>query len=201
MRFALKRISRSPCRVCRRNALFPGKVTRKTDCWKDNSHCPERRRLDNAGENTPVFGRETQARCHGHVNGHQEIPDEHRTGDSKDGVFCPDVGDQRSFAQNRRQSSSVERGTPLPMTRNLSVTLWEIVEVDELGEDVEEERMVEAVNEPGPEAALLEEDSLLAELIELWVAIQETSADELIEDSHDERREDGEEDVVEGERP
>jgi NADPH:quinone reductase-like Zn-dependent oxidoreductase len=47
----------------------------------------------------------------------------------------------------------------------------------------------------------LEEDALLAKLIELGIAVKKAGGDELIEDSHDERWKDGEEDIVKGERP
>ena len=47
----------------------------------------------------------------------------------------------------------------------------------------------------------LEEDALLAELVELRVAVEEAGRDKLVEDAHDKGREDGEEDVVEGKGP
>lgn len=46
-----------------------------------------------------------------------------------------------------------------------------------------------------------EKGPLLAKLIELWVAIEETGRDELVKDSHHDRGKKGEEDVIEGERP
>lgn len=47
----------------------------------------------------------------------------------------------------------------------------------------------------------LEEDALLAELVELRVAVEEAGGDKLVEDAHDEGRKDGEKDVVERESP
>lgn len=41
----------------------------------------------------------------------------------------------------------------------------------------------------------------MAEGVELRVAVEQTGGDELVEDAEDEGRKDGEEDVVEGERP
>ena len=61
--------------------------------------------------------------------------------------------------------------------------------------------MVEAVEDPGEEGMHFEEDALLAELVELRVAVEEARGYELVEDAEDEWREDGEEDVVEGEGP
>jgi len=42
---------------------------------------------------------------------------------------------------------------------------------------------------------------LLAELVQLRVPVEHARADELVEDAEDDRREDGEDDVVEGEGP
>lgn len=61
--------------------------------------------------------------------------------------------------------------------------------------------MVKAVRDPSPEGVHLEEDALLAELVELRVAVEQAGGDELIKDTHDEGRKDGEEDVVEGKGP
>lgn len=61
--------------------------------------------------------------------------------------------------------------------------------------------MVEAIEDPGEEGVHLEEDALLPELVELRVAVQQAGRDELVEDAHDEGGKDGEEDVIEGERP
>ena len=61
--------------------------------------------------------------------------------------------------------------------------------------------MVEAVGDPGPEGMHLEKGTLLAEPIQLRIAVEEARADELVEDAHGEGWENGEEDVVEGERP
>ena len=61
--------------------------------------------------------------------------------------------------------------------------------------------MVEAVENPGEEGVHLEEDTFLAELVELGVAVKEAGGDELVEDAQDKGGEDGEENVVEGERP
>lgn len=45
------------------------------------------------------------------------------------------------------------------------------------------------------------EYALLAKLVELWIPIQQTSADELVENAHNERWQDGKEDVVERKCP
>ena len=47
----------------------------------------------------------------------------------------------------------------------------------------------------------LEENALLAKLVELWIAIQQAGGDELVKYSHDEWRKDGEEDIIERKSP
>jgi hypothetical protein len=61
--------------------------------------------------------------------------------------------------------------------------------------------MVDSVRCPHPERLWREEVVLLSKPIELRVPVQHSGADELIEDADDERREEGEDDVVERERP
>ena len=56
--------------------------------------------------------------------------------------------------------------------------------------------MIERIADPQPKGRLREELVPLPELVQLRVAIQESRGDELIEDTDDERREDGEDDVV-----
>ena len=57
--------------------------------------------------------------------------------------------------------------------------------------------MIQRVRHPQPELRLGEERVPLAEHIQLWVPIEDTRGDELIEDADDEWWEDGEDDVVE----
>ena len=46
-----------------------------------------------------------------------------------------------------------------------------------------------------------EEDALLTELVELWVAVEEASGDKLVEDAHGQWWKEGKEDIVEREGP
>ena len=87
------------------------------------------------------------------------------------------------------------------MARDFAVALGKVPVPDELGDKVGDERVVEAVEDPGEERVHFEKDTLLAELIELRVAVEEAGRDELIEDAEDEGGKDGEENVVEGESP
>ena len=57
--------------------------------------------------------------------------------------------------------------------------------------------MVEAVGYPEEEGVHFEEDAFLAELVELRVAVEEASRNELVEDAHGKWGKDGEENVVE----
>ncbi len=61
--------------------------------------------------------------------------------------------------------------------------------------------MIQGVTDPQPELCPREERVLLAEHVELWVAIEDTRGHKLVEDTDDERRENGEDDVVQRERP
>ena len=61
--------------------------------------------------------------------------------------------------------------------------------------------MVEAIGDPRPERMHFEEDSFLAKLVELRIAVKKASGDELVENAHDKWRKDSEKDIVEGQRP
>lgn len=149
-----------------------------------------------------IFRRESHGgRGDGGVDGDENHPDDHGTGDGEDGILGPDVGDERRLAQHRGQDGRVERRAPDPMARDLAVALGEVILPDVDRSEVEDQGMIEAVQDPGEEGMHLEEDSLLAQSIELRIAIEEAGVDELIEDAHGKGREDGEEDVVKGEGP
>ena len=87
------------------------------------------------------------------------------------------------------------------MTVDLAVATDEVEVPDPLGHKIGDQAVVEAICDPGPEGMHLEEDALLAESIELRIAVEEAGGDELVEDAHDKRRENGEEDVIEGKSP
>ena len=61
--------------------------------------------------------------------------------------------------------------------------------------------MVEAVEDPSKEGMHFEENSTLAQLIKLRIAIEKPGRDKLVEYAHDEGRKDGEKDVVKGQSP
>ena len=61
--------------------------------------------------------------------------------------------------------------------------------------------MIEGINNPLPESSTRKERIPLTKLVQLRVSIQYSSWDELVEDTDNERWEDSEDDVVEGECP
>ena len=87
------------------------------------------------------------------------------------------------------------------MASDLAIALREVPIPDQLGDEVGEQRMVEAVTNPGEEGAHPEEDSFLAQTVELRIAVKKAGGYELVEDAHDDGGKDGEEDIVERQRP
>ncbi len=87
------------------------------------------------------------------------------------------------------------------MAGYLSVTLGKIPKPDELGYEVREERVIEPIEDPGPERMHFEKHTFLSKLVELWVAIEKASGNELVKDSYHKGWEDGKEHVVERQRP
>jgi hypothetical protein len=61
--------------------------------------------------------------------------------------------------------------------------------------------VVQCVRDPQPECRLREEHVTLAEHIQLWVPVEDAGGDKLVEDTYDQRREDSEDHVVQGQRP
>ena len=61
--------------------------------------------------------------------------------------------------------------------------------------------VVQRVRDPEPEGGFCKERILLTEGVELRVTIQDSGGDELIKDPDDEGRQNGENDVVQGQRP
>lgn len=61
--------------------------------------------------------------------------------------------------------------------------------------------MVDCIGDPGGKGADAEEGVVLADVIELWIPIEQTCRDELVEDTHCQRWQNGIEDVVERESP
>jgi hypothetical protein len=130
--------------------------------------------------------------------------------------------DQRCLAKNSEKYGQVKCRSPHPVTAVGTVrgdqTSPENAEREDkqelpglemsegpwigAGTDVEtHQTVIERVDDPEPECLGREEVVLLAELVQLGVPIEHSCADELVEDSDDERGQEGEDDVVERERP
>jgi len=152
-------------------------------------------------QHAAVFGAEAQTRGYGAVDGHEAEPDEQRPGDSQDGILRPRIRAQRRLAQHRDQRTHVHRRAPDPVPRHCAIAQHKIAAVDGRGDVVDNQGMVEAVADPGPEGGHAEEDATLGEGVELGVAVEEAGGDELVENAEGEGGKDGEEDVVEGESP
>jgi hypothetical protein len=78
---------------------------------------------------------------------------------------------------------------------------WKAIVEDEFRKTIGEQRVIEPICDPGPEAMHLEKYTLLTELIKLGVPIQQAGRDELINDTQYERRKYSEKNVIEGDSP
>ena len=89
------------------------------------------------------------------------------------------------------------------MTENPNRTCGEGVRAEErrAGNGAAHHTVIEGVEDPEPKRGLCEERVLLPEHVELRIAIEDAGRDELVKDADDERREDGEDDVVQGQGP
>ena len=83
------------------------------------------------------------------------------------------------------------------MAGYLSIGHKPVVQEEVTAKDIRQDRMVEPVRNPAPKAMHAKEDALLRELVKLRIAIQQSRGDELVEDANRERREKGEEYIVE----
>lgn len=87
------------------------------------------------------------------------------------------------------------------MAGDMAVFHRKVPVVEQLRDNVKDERVEESIQNPSPKAVLLEEDASLAQLVQLWIAVEQSGGDELVKDSHREWRQNSEEHVIEGERP
>ena len=181
--------------------VFPSEVAHQSKEWDDHRHEVEDWGGEEARYDACVFGGEAQFRCYGRVGGDEAEPDHHAAWNGDECVFGPDVGDEGGLAEHSCKDSSVESSSPDPMAGYPAVILGRVPEPDEFGDKVCNERVVEAVEDPGEEGVHFEEHSSLAKLVKLGVAVEEARRNELVENTHDEGREDGEEDIVERQGP
>ena len=152
-------------------SIFPGDVADEAENREDKSHKPEDGRGEEAGDDTVVLRREAEFGRNGAVYGDEGKPDNHTAWDGEESPFSPDVCDKCGFAKHSSENSGIEGCAPDPVTGDFAITLREIPKPDKLGEDVSDERVIEAVKDPGEEGRHFEEHAFLAELVELWVAV------------------------------
>lgn len=87
------------------------------------------------------------------------------------------------------------------MAGYFAVALGKIPKPDELRDEVSEKRMIESIKNPCPERMHLEKNTFLPKLVQLWVAIEKASRNELVKNPYHKGWEDGEEHVVKGQGP
>jgi len=181
--------------------VFPAKVAQEREDGDDKGHEVEDWRRKEARDDGVVFGGKPQLGRHGRVDRDESEPDDHAAGDGEECVFGPDIRNKGGFAEHDTKHRGVKCGAPDPVAGDFAVALGQVPVPDQFGNKIGDEGVVEAVEDPGKEGVHFKEDTFLAELVELGIAVEEAGGDELVEDAQDEGGEDGEEDVVEGERP
>ncbi len=142
--------------------VLPGEVAQEAEERDEQGHGVEDGGGEEARDDGVVFGREAKFGRHGGVDGDEAEPDDHAAGDGEEGVFGPDVGDQRGFAEHRAQHRRVQCCAPDPVAGDSAVALGEVPVPDELGDEIRDEGVIEAVENPGEKGVHLEEDTFLA---------------------------------------
>ena len=181
--------------------VLPRHVARQADDGYHGRGQVDGDRAEDVRHDAVVLLGEVQERRDGAVEGHEDQPHDEAAGDGDEGPLGPHVGDERGLAQHRQQDRGVQPRAPDPVAVGPAVRLGLIRVPDAFGQDVGEQRMEEAVDDPADKGVVSEKDVLLPKSIELRISVEESRRDELIEDAHGEGRRHGEEDIVEGERP
>lgn len=182
-------------------AELPREVSQQTEDRERRHLDPEDRTSKQPGNDTKVLDTEVQLGRHLAVDGHKHDPHGHGAGDGDDVILGPVVSHQRGLAENGKQHGAVHGGTPDPFAAGESVALGSVVEPEEAAANVKDNGVVNGVDDPLAEHADLEEGVALAEVVKLWVAVEQAGGDELIEDTESQGRQDRVKDVVEGESP
>ena len=108
-------------RVVHAFCVFPRKVAQQADHGDDEPLGVEDGRGEEVGDDVVVFGREAQFGRHRAVDRDEGHPEDHAAWDGENGVFGPDVGDQRGFAEHGGQHGRVEACAPDPVAGCLAV--------------------------------------------------------------------------------
>lgn len=181
--------------------ILPRHVAYQTENRQAEHLEPKDGRREQPGYEAVILFREAQEGCHGSVCRDEDEEERHGSRDRNDVVLCPVVGNQPCLAQHREQDRTVHGRTPDPVACYLAVALGEIIRPEKLAPDVDHERVVDSVGDPGEKDAQSEELISLPEGIELRVAVEQASRDELVQNTHRKRWQHSEDDVVQGECP
>lgn len=181
--------------------VLPRHIARQTQYRQGEHLQPKDGRCEQPGYETVILFREAQEGRHGTICGDEDEEERHGARDRNDVVLCPVVGDQPCLAQHREQDCAVHGRTPNPVACCPAVALDEIIWPEKLAPDVDHERVVDSVGNPGDKDAQSEELISLAKGIELRVAVEQASRDELVKNAHCKRWQHGEDDVVQRESP
>lgn len=188
-------------RVVHTLGVLPGVISEQTEDRQDDDGQPESKTREQSGDNASVFHTEAKLGCNSRVNGQEDEPDCKTAWDRNHSILGPEIGDEGRFTERGDQTGCVKSSSPNPVSSNLAVALWQIVQPDQLRDKVKYERVVKAVCYPAEEGMHSEEHALLTQLVELRVSIKQTCRDVLIENAKDEGRHNREQDVVETHRP
>lgn len=155
--------------------VFPREITKEAKNGEQNGHEPKHGRGKEPWHHTVILGGKPDFRGNSRVYRDEAKPDDHAPRDSKKSIFGPDVGHERRFTEHSSQDGRVQRGTPYPVTCNLAVTLWEIPVPNQLGYEVSDKGVVEAIEDPREKGMHFEKHSLLTKLIELGISVKKAS--------------------------
>jgi hypothetical protein len=151
--------------------VLPSEIAYQTHGGKSDDRQPESWTGHDDRQGIDVFRADVQLGRDESVYGQEYEPDADATRDCNDGVFGPDVSDQSCLEKHRYETCRVHGSAPYPMASDLSVRKWAVIPINQDGAIVQDHGMVEPIAHPGPEIVPAEEDTLLGELIELWVAV------------------------------
>ena len=138
----------------------------------------------------------------GSVDWKEDNPKYKGTRYSKEGELGPLVGYQSCFTQNDQNTSGINSDTPRPMVCHFSMLIERKTKpVYKNGTDESNSRMIKPINNPPPENHYREKLTLLSQLVQLRIAFQQSAANKLIKNSHNEWWKNREENIIEGQCP
>ena len=177
--------------------VLPRNISHQTQAGHDDGHEVELRQRKDHRDDVLVFSGEANQGRQLAVGGDEDQPEEKTADDGEEGPFRPDVGNKCRFAQSDDKDGGVETGTPGPVAGGGAVGACQVTPKDELRYYIGDQGMVETVEDPAPERVHFKKDAFLAKLVQLWVAVEKASGNELVKDTHRQWRSGREEEIVE----